>query len=301
MLVAVLCAVSVMAQTSAGDKVYNEGMALQGKMDCKSQKAAIEKFRKAKKLFDSSAKKSQCDNAIGVSQSIIGQLNCNGPKPPKPNGPVRPKQDDKPKQTVENTTLEVDETLFEISEEADLLRVKVDTNDPSWTIYTVITDGEEPFIEVKKESATHALIKVEKNEGFDSRSQYANIKAGSLIKPITVRQEGSDVNLRVNETAVKFKWKGGDKKLEVSSNYDGSYDENYGANWYVETKPDWIMVSVGQPKKSPTNPLVMVTPITIKCDKAGEGSNAAFVGRRGIIQLRSGKTVFKLEVKQDPK
>lgn len=303
MLAAMFCAVSVMAQSSAGDKIYNEGMALQSRMDCKSQKAAIEKFKKAKKLYDSSTKKSQCDNAIAVSQNIITQLNCNGTKPPKLDGPTpqKPQKPSNPKPVIDDITLELDKSLFEIPENATEIDITVDTNYPDWSIYTVTMDEEEPFIKVERISGSRARISVERNEGFHFRRQYANVKAGALIKTVIVRQEGCPVNLRVNETAVKFKWKGGDKKLVVSSNYDGSYDNNYGANWYVETKPDWLMVSVGQPMKSASNPLVMETPITIKCDKAAEGTTPALVGRNGYIQLRSGKTTFKLEVRQERK
>lgn len=298
MLSALFCAVSIMAQSSAGDKIYNEGMALQSRIDCKSQKAAIDKFKKAKKFYDSSMKKSQCDNAIQVSQNIISQLNCNGPKS---NVPTPQKSNRQPKLIIDDITLDLDKSLFEIPENATEIDVTVNTNCPDWSIYTVTMDEDDPFIKVERISGSRARITVERNASFDTRSQYANVKAGALMKPITVRQEGSPVNLHVNEAAVKFKWKGGDKKLVVSSNYDGSYKENYGANWYVDTKPDWLMVSVGQPKKSAANPMVMETPITIKCDKAAENSTPALVGRKGYILFHSGKTIFKLEVWQERK
>ena len=70
----------VNAQTS-GDRLYSQGLELQKKQTIQSQKSAIAKFQSAKKLYDSAAKKKQCDDAIAVSNNIIKTISTNkGPR-----------------------------------------------------------------------------------------------------------------------------------------------------------------------------------------------------------------------------
>lgn len=80
-----MCSLAVVAQTSSGDKLYNQGLELQKTMTVQSQNAAIGKFTSAKKLYDSQTKKNQCDQAIAVSRRIIKTLQ---PDPPHPSGRI---------------------------------------------------------------------------------------------------------------------------------------------------------------------------------------------------------------------
>ena len=67
---------SVMFAQSSGDKLYNQGLALQKTMTVAAQNQAISKFSSAKKLYDSKAKKAQCDQAISVRQSVWQYRKC---------------------------------------------------------------------------------------------------------------------------------------------------------------------------------------------------------------------------------
>ena len=66
----------IMAQNS-GDRLYSQGLELQKKQTVQAQKSAIAKFQSAKKLYDSAAKKKQCDDAIAVSNNIIKTISTN--------------------------------------------------------------------------------------------------------------------------------------------------------------------------------------------------------------------------------
>ena len=66
----------IMAQNS-GDRLYSQGLELQKRQTVQAQKSAIAKFQSAKKLYDSAAKKKQCDDAITVSNNIIKTISTN--------------------------------------------------------------------------------------------------------------------------------------------------------------------------------------------------------------------------------
>lgn len=65
-----------LAQT-AGDRLFSEGQKLQMKQTVDSQNKAIAKFNAAKKAFDSSAKKTMCDNQIAICKSNIKTIQNN--------------------------------------------------------------------------------------------------------------------------------------------------------------------------------------------------------------------------------
>lgn len=64
------------AQT-AGDRLFSEGQKLQMKQTVDSQNKAIAKFIAAKKAFDSSVKKTMCDNQIAICKSNINTIKNN--------------------------------------------------------------------------------------------------------------------------------------------------------------------------------------------------------------------------------
>lgn len=66
--------INIMAQ-SAGDRLFSEGQQYQMVQTVKSQNLAIKKFSAAKKAYDSTAKKTMCDNQITICQNNIKTLN----------------------------------------------------------------------------------------------------------------------------------------------------------------------------------------------------------------------------------
>lgn len=323
MLSVVVFTMSVVAQTS-GDKLYNDGLALQKTMTVKSQNAAIDKFRKAKKIYDSSAKKTQCDQAISVSQNIIKQLGSGS----LGKGIIKEKNK---KIEEEAPTLEISNSSFDISEDGIEVTVNVSTNQSNWEVYAVPSANGETFLKVEKASDNKIRIIVPANESAEERTQNAYVETGALRKEITVNQAGHPVNLKASKTALSFKAKGGKEKIDVYCDADLIYDFNSDLNWYVISKPEWIMVSINPKKKEGGNFLskafqgakdlaqkgvdlvkggedaysgeagMVSTSITITCDKTGSGSTAERDGRKGMIVLGSGSSTFTIEVSQQPK
>lgn len=73
MLVVLLCSITVSAQTS-GDKLFLEGQKLQQKMTVDAQSSAIKKFRAAKVVYNTTDKKTMCDNQITICRKNLATL-----------------------------------------------------------------------------------------------------------------------------------------------------------------------------------------------------------------------------------
>ena len=69
-IVMVCFSVNLIAQT-AGDRLFKQGQELQMKQTEKSQNQAIAKFAAAKKAYDSTEKKTMCDNQIKICKNNI--------------------------------------------------------------------------------------------------------------------------------------------------------------------------------------------------------------------------------------
>lgn len=65
-----VASINMQAQT-AGDKLFSQGQQLQMVQTVKSQNQAIVKFNAAKKAYDSSEKKTMCDNQIKICRNNI--------------------------------------------------------------------------------------------------------------------------------------------------------------------------------------------------------------------------------------
>lgn len=73
MLVVLFCSITASAQTS-GDKLFLEGQKLQQKMTVDAQTSAIKKFRAAKVVYNTTDKKTMCDNQIAICSRNITAL-----------------------------------------------------------------------------------------------------------------------------------------------------------------------------------------------------------------------------------
>lgn len=62
---------AIQAQSSTGDRLFAQGQKLQMEQTVKSQNQAIDKFKNAKKAYDSKERKSMCDNQIKICEKNI--------------------------------------------------------------------------------------------------------------------------------------------------------------------------------------------------------------------------------------
>lgn len=304
----VLCFSMAFAQSS-GDKLYNQGLELQKTMTVSAQKQAIQKFTSAKKLYDSSAKKAQCDQAIKVSQGIISKLKS-------------PSSDPNPRTlTVEDPTLDLPKAEFEIGQEGGTIEVTVLCNKDNWKVMSVSDGNSKDFATAKAVDDNQIEIYVLPNDSYEKRQQRFSVIIGSLHKEITITQAGIPVKLSVKDPVLKFKLNGNKKKTEVFCNSTMEYADNSGENWYVESKPDWIIVTINQQKSNTKlggllnkgkdlveknitgkdvtdDPDMRKTSITLEAMRVQKATQAAYQGRDGEVVLRSGDATVTIHVSQ---
>lgn len=235
----------VFAQSSAGDKYYNQGLQLQKTMTVKAQNSAIAKFQQAKKIYDSAAKKAQCDQAITVSQNIIKQIK-SGTAKGTPKGKNQGYTIERV--TEEASKLTVTPDQFDIDLNMKTLNVSVEAKNDQWEVKTVSGADGSSFLSVEKVGDKSFAIRVPENYSTSAREQSVVVSDGKQSKEVKVRQSGKPVDFSVDKTVVEYKKKGGKKKVEVSCNSDSEYADNNGYNWTIVSKPEWIKVNA-EPKK----------------------------------------------------
>lgn len=319
LVAAFIFAVSAAFAQSSGDKLYNQGLQLQKTMTVAAQNSAIAKFNSAKKLYDSAAKKAQCDQAISVSRNIIKSLGSGGGKTPRP---VRGQTQTEIVKI--EPTLTVDNSSFEVDLDPHTLSVNVTTNQDSWDVAAAACEDGSSFLKVNKLGSGKFEIKMDANNATKIREQKVIVSSPSgLTREVLVKQEGRRINLEAKDKIFDFKDKGGKKDTEVSCNSDYAYTENGDRNWYVESKPDWVQFVVNQKKKkslfgklgdkikekgeqllggdtsaeAPDESMV-TSSVTIKADPIKPGSIEAVNGRKGQIVVRSGDKTITIYVNQ---
>ncbi len=249
-----LCVVAANAQSS-GDKLYNQGLALQKTMTKSAQNQAISKFQSAKKLYDSAAKKKQCDDAIAVSRGIISSLGSGGGKGDRGSGGGSSKNSGGSKQKIEKqetreaATLTLSNKVFHPGQQASEMEVSVTTNQKEWSVAPIADRDGKSFVAVTKVDDHIFKISVPFNPGADARTQYVQVTAGSAKEKVEVTQIGREIELTANKTSIKVGKKSKTEKIDIICNSDAEYSENYGNNWRVLSAPDWVRVVGEAPKK----------------------------------------------------
>lgn len=306
---------SVMFAQSSGDKLYNQGLALQKTMTVAAQNQAISKFSSAKKLYDSKAKKAQCDQAISVSRNIIASLKKGGSRSGgSPYGNTGNAQ----KHEASVPSLNVSNSEFNIDLEPRSLSVTVNTNQDAWEVIPVSCEDGSSFLKANKLGNTGFEIIVPQNMSTESRTQKVLVTSGDLRREVTVIQSGRHVLIDANKKILKFKEKGGDQKIEISCNSDHRYEDNSNENWYVESKPAWVLVTINEKRekgffaklkdkgeeivkgknKNDDDVMMIKSPITISAEHLIPGTAEAFTGRKGDVVIRSGDSTVSIHVTQ---
>lgn len=308
-----LSVMTVMAQSS-GDKLYNQGLQLQKTMTVAAQNSAISKFTSAKKLYDSAAKKAQCDQAISVSRNIIKSLGSGGSKS-RSTGKTAVTET---KVVSVEPTLEVGNESFEIPLDARTLNVSVVTNQDSWDATAASCADGSSFLTVVKSGSGSFEIRVPENQKYMTRQQKVIVSSpAGLTREITVTQTGRRIEIEANKKILKFKEKGGTQKVDLSCNSDYTYADNSDENWYIGSKPEWItVVLTGKRDKSKAeelgskitgffkgksksdNPDMINSQIAVECSHLIPGTKEAFTGRSGEITVCSGDRTMTIHVSQ---
>ncbi len=317
-----LCAIFItaapMSAQTSGDRLYNQGLKFQKTMTIKAQRSAISKFQSAKKLYDSSAKKAQCDQAIEVSNGIIRSLSSG--KSSK-EITITKNEEAKPE-----PTLSLSNSSFDLNMDSDVLRVTVTTNQNEWDVATVTNSDGSSFLNVRKSGDNAFEILCPVNESCSARSQKIIVTASNIRQELTVNQSGRNVTLDVSEKIIKVKEKGGDKKIKIKSDSDEKFAQNEDANWYVFSKPEWVEVTIDEKedknknsltdkgkeltnkalgfigmKKKDENPYLIETKAIIFITPLVAGTFEAHTGRQGEVVIVSGDKSVTIHVNQTGK
>lgn len=227
---------------SNGDKLFMEGQKLQQTQTVAAQKQAIRKFRSAKVVYTTADKKKMCDNQIKICNSNIASLSGGKKKSNQRQGQV---------QSVTNVESRVNLSVSKSSIRFDgdspgTFSVQVTASSTDWTFNVPEgVDGNESFAKVTRSDDAKSLeIEVGTNPTTLERHQKINVTQGNVTRVISILQTGKSVTLSASENLLEFGLKGGDKSLELYTNSDLAIESNNGQTWYVESKPDWIMVNV---------------------------------------------------------
>lgn len=305
-LALIFCSIMAMAQSRA-DNLYNQGLKLQKTMTVASQKAAISKFRGAKKLYDSASKKAMCDNAIAVSQNIINT---------RPWPPV--KDDTKDEQpAVKELSLSVSNSEFNLMNPTTQLSVYVTASDPDWEVTTEAPKTGESFVTAKRTGDGTVSIDVKRNNSYKTRSQNIIVTLDKLKRTITVTQKGQIANLDADPLKLEFKADGQTKDLVVYCDSDEEYADNDNCNWFIVSQPEWINVKIdnGNSKESIGQKLrklgkglfsknkkyadnMLPTRIQVQCLGLNRSTSSYKSGRSDYLILGSGEKEVKVLIIQ---
>lgn len=240
-----LFTISVSAQANA-EAAFKQGQSYQQTMTIAAQDKAIERFSKARKMYDAAKDKKKCDNAIQVSVNIKKKLRNSG------NNTGRNRNRHVEAEEVRASTqqiLGVSNDFFQIEADSKTLSVSVTTKNDSWDVNPISGSDGTNFISVQKKDDESFDIFCGKNTSTKKRSQKIEVTTGDYKKDIVVEQQGIPVILRLGENLWECSWKGDDKTIEVYCNSETTVKDNNEQNWRVESKPDWISVTFATKKK----------------------------------------------------
>lgn len=231
----IVCVARPAFAQSSGDRLYSQGLELQKKQTIQSQKSAIAKFQSAKKLYDSAAKKKQCDDAIAVSNSIIKTISTSKNS--------RGTSLNAKTAELKTSVLELSNEKLQLDCERRTVTVSLTTTETEWSITPITNDDGGAFVSVNQHrDEKNFEIVCSANNSTRQRSQSIEVRAGELKKVLIIEQSGKPTILSVEKTVVEFSSKGGSKSIEVYSNSDSSEEGNNNRNWKVVSKPEWVNV-----------------------------------------------------------
>ena len=189
----------------------------------------------AKKLYDSAAKKKQCDDAIAVSNNIIKTISSNKRS--------RGSSLNVKESELKTSVLELSNEKLQLDCERRSVTVNITTTETDWSITPISNNDGMAFISVIQHPEERSFeIICSSNNSTRRRTQVVEVRAGTLKKTLVVEQGGKPTILSVEKTVVEFGSKGGSKSLEVYSNSDSSEGDNNNRNWRVVSKPEWVNV-----------------------------------------------------------
>ena len=228
----------VCAQANA-DKLFNEGQKLMEKGTKQSYALAIKKFKAAKALYATEAKKQLCDDQIKLCK-------------PNPSPTPKPRQRVVTPEPAPEPVLAVSKNRVEFEgDKAGSLNISVTAPSLDWQLNIpqgIV--GEENFVKANRSNDAKSIdIVVDPNPTTINRQQTINVSLDSKKETITVVQSGKSVRLSSSDNLIEVGLKGGKKSMEIYTNSDSTIASNNNLTWYVESKPTWGEITSEVQKK----------------------------------------------------
>lgn len=310
-------AITASAQANA-DAAFKQGQSYQQTMTIAAQDKAIERFVKAKKMYDAAKDKKKCDNAIQVSVNIKKKLRNSGGNTNRNRN--RHGETEEVRESVQSV-LGLSNNYFKLESDPKTVSVTVTTKNDSWEANAISGSDGTNFVTVQKRDDDSFDIICEKNSSTKKRYQKVEVTTGNYKKVIVVEQQGVPIILRLGENLWECSWKGGDKTIGVYCNSETTVKDNNEQNWRVESKPDWVSVTFATKKKQGLlekagslakklvkgevdvndDPTLKQTMVNIVVEKLKNGTSEFTSGRKGEIIFVSDNQRATLMVVQNGK
>lgn len=292
---------AVCGQTKA-DQLYSEGQTLAEIRTLASQNKAINKFKAAKVIYTTPAKKKLCDNQIAICYKNITALKKNSNK--KKNDDI---ESDK-KKVPEVLSLSKN-TLDFLSDKNSSQTIEVTSPTDDWKCSFVESmEYNQNFVRIVQNIEQKTIrVEVESNQTTLPRKQGIKVYDSKDVQYIVVSQEGCPVLLRTNTGLIELKTKGGNKDIELYTNSDSIIQTNWGdLSWYLESKPEWVEIDVKKTSIAKMKDYVSYIPdglvkksiIKIVTRPIAKNSPEFTTGRKGEIVFASQNKTCKIIVLQ---
>jgi len=291
-VIALLTAIAAPAQKNC-DAFFAQGQKLQGQG---RYKEAIVKYQKARACYTSTDKQRLCDNQITLCRKAISNA------PGKRRG-----NNDSKSNTAKQPSLSVSNDHFTLDTyHAKTVTVSVNTeNMDSWNATAIPNDNGTSFLTVSKSSDGKSLhITCPQNNSTSDRRQRVEVTGANLKATIDISQAGRPVEITVDNTALTFGRKGGDKTISINSNSTTIYSQNSDKNWYIVSMPEWVSAVI-KPKKAKKGGILgklsdkynevvkgedpdavdTSTELEIRVDKLVKSNPDYETGRRGVLTI----------------
>ena len=199
---ALMVTLSANAQSSQGDKLFQEGQKLQQTMTKASQNAAIKKYVAAKTFYTAASSKAMCDNQIAICRKNIQSIGKPTARSVRGGGTKDRRHLDKENNKTEeaaqpvvpavkkltNVSLSLSEKRLDfkaVPKEGATQSVKVDCNYDEWEI-----DKKPEWVSVYvSEDKKKLSVEAQANETGEERSGVVTIKCGDKEEDLVINQK----------------------------------------------------------------------------------------------------------------
>ena len=208
---ALVLSTNVMAQTSVGDKLYQEGKTIQSRLKSNtwksksaaeaSRKNAIAKFEAAKSVYSNTADKKKCEQEIETTKKIKAKIKTAEVKDSvATTEPTTPTAAKPAPRTDIQLTLSTNQLKFGSNPKGATEGIGVKCNYEDWEVKTNV---EWLKILIPTDSKNSFSVSADKNETTDERTGIITVSCGDKIEQLVVIQKNNKLKSIANKLKKK--------------------------------------------------------------------------------------------------